>query len=160
MLLELFITLRGNKPAVKTRPALLIANYGWRLKKGRHLPLDVVLPVENLLQECDESKRANEYETKRSIAEYVFPRRGVDICHPSAQHPGLTVTPAEVSLPAAFRTRSASSVFYPLDGTCSIALFNILGLLGFFLARFNCFHAAASLIRVAFIGGFDLTRDP
>lgn len=62
-------------------------------RKKKYLPLNVVFSIENLLQKCDESECANEYKAKGSIAEYVFSRRGVGVCHSSAQHPGLTVTP-------------------------------------------------------------------
>lgn len=108
----------------------VLSNRGWReersgVKKYQHLPLDVVFPVENLLQKCDEPKRANKYETKRSAAEQVFTRRWVGVSHFSAQHPGLTVTPASVSLFAAFRTRMAG-VSYPLEWTLSITLFSLL----------------------------------
>lgn len=66
----------------------------------------------------------------------------------------LTVTPAQVSLPAAFRTGTVAA-FYPLDGTISITSLSFR--LFFFSPNpvYHCFHAAASPPRIASIGGYD-----
>lgn len=89
------------------------------------------------MQKGDKSKCANKYETQRSTAENIFTRRRVGVAHPSAQHPGLTVTPAPVSLPAAFRTRMAG-VLQPLTWTLSVT----------FLYYFSCSHCGFTRIAV------------
>ena len=63
--------------------------FGGRLERNnQYLPLDVVLPIENLLQKRDKSECANKHETQRSTAEDVFTRRRVGVAGSAAQHPG------------------------------------------------------------------------
>lgn len=62
----------------------------------------------------------------------------------------LTVTPAQVSLPAAFRTGTVA-VFYPLHGTISITSLSFR----LFFFQYHFFHAATSPPRITSIGGYD-----
>lgn len=119
-------------------------------QKKKHLPLDVVFPIEDLLQESNESKCANEYETKRSVAEDVFPRRGVDICHPSAQHPADGDTRSGVS-PRCIQDRHRCC-FLPSarDNIHHFAFFQAI-----FFPHYHRFHAATSPPRITSIGRYD-----
>lgn len=111
MLPMLFITPRNRTKLLYKQGLSSNCQLG-RIKSNKRLPLDVVFPVEDLLQERNESKRANEYETKRSVAEDVFPRRGVDVCHPSAQHPADGDTRSGVS-PRCIQDRHRSCLLPP-----------------------------------------------
>lgn len=146
----LFIT-RRNRRKLPYKPGLSFNCQLGRIKSNEHLPLDVVFPIEDLLQEGNESKCANEYETKRSVAEYVFPRRGVDICHPSAQHPADGDTRSGVS-PRCIQDRHRCCLLPSgRDDIHHFAFFQAI----FSPPVYHCFHAAASPPRIASIGGYD-----